>query len=47
VRNYPSAVKEAINMMGRKVGRTRSPLTPLTPPERDNLRTILKTANLI
>ncbi len=47
VRNYPSAVKEAINMMGRKVGCTRSPLTPLTPPEKDLLRAILKTANLI
>ena len=42
VRNYPSALKEAINMMGRRVGRTRSPLTPLTPPEKDRLRAILK-----
>jgi 4-hydroxy-tetrahydrodipicolinate synthase len=47
VRNYPSALKEAINMMGRRVGRTRSPLTPLTPPEKDRLRAILKTAGLV
>ena len=47
VRNYPAGVKEAINMMGRPVGRTRSPLTAPTAPEKERLRVILKAASLV
>lgn len=46
VRNYPSGVKAAITLMGRRAGRARSPLMELTPAELASLRAIVQRAGL-
>jgi 4-hydroxy-tetrahydrodipicolinate synthase len=43
----PGTVKAAMNMMGLKVGPSRSPIAPLTPDKQQKLRTILQQAGLL
>jgi 4-hydroxy-tetrahydrodipicolinate synthase len=45
--NFPAPVKEAMTLLGRPAGPARSPIIPLSPPEKEAIRKALKTAGLI
>lgn len=45
--NFPAPVKEAIKLLGRPAGPTRSPIVPVTEQERDAIRKALKHAGLL
>jgi len=45
--NFPAPVKEAMMMLGRPAGLARSPIIPLSEPEKEAVRKALKTASLI
>jgi len=45
--NFPAPVKEAMMLLGRPAGPARSPIIPLSPPEKEAIRKALKTAGLI
>ena len=45
--NFPAPVKEAIKLLGRPGGPTRSPIVPITEQEREDIREALKYAGLL
>ena len=44
---FPIVIKEAMQLIGFDVGRTRLPIQPLNPEKRDTLKNILKNIGLI
>ncbi len=47
VEDYPSALKEGLNMLGFKGGRTRTPLHGLKESSREKLRQVMKNVGLL
>jgi 4-hydroxy-tetrahydrodipicolinate synthase len=45
--NFPAPVKEAVNLLGRKAGPPRSPITQLSTKEKEEIKKALKHAGLI
>jgi 4-hydroxy-tetrahydrodipicolinate synthase len=45
--NFPAPVKEAVNLLGRKAGPPRSPITQLSIKEKEEIKKALKHAGLI
>jgi len=45
--NFPAPLKEAVMMLGRPAGLARSPIMPVSAPEKEAIREALKIANLL
>jgi 4-hydroxy-tetrahydrodipicolinate synthase len=43
----PAIIKEALRMQGRNGGRARNPMSPVSPPEREQVERALRDAGAL